>query len=179
MNWPMQRFNNYLPALVAALLAAGCASSGDKKGKEASTLGLFLEANSDDSKRTAAVPVVRASPVMVTVDPTPFLTEGNLTEAALVDTVGGPAIQVKFDAHGTLVLDSVTSANKGARIVVYSLFTEGRWLAAPKIATPIKDGVLVFTPDATREEAERIVRGLNNMAAAMGNKPKTPAKKQQ
>jgi hypothetical protein len=26
----------------------------------------------------------------------------------------------------------------------------------------LADGVFVFTPDASREEAERIVRGLNN-----------------
>jgi hypothetical protein len=28
----------------------------------------------------------------------------------------------------------------------------------------ISDGVLVFTPDASREEADRIVLGLNNVA---------------
>jgi hypothetical protein len=178
MNLPIQEFNNYLLALVAALLAWGCASAGGNKGKEASTLALFLETNPDEGKRTAVAPVVRASPVMVTVDRTPFLNERNLLEAALVDVPYGFAIQVKFDAHGTLALDMVTSANKGARIVVYSLFTEGRWLAAPIITTPIKDGVFVFTPDATREEADRIVRGLNNMAEALGNKPKSPGKKQ-
>jgi hypothetical protein len=179
MNRPIKQFNSFLPALVAALLAWGCASSGDKKGKEASTLALFLETNPDDGGRTATVPVVRASPVMVAVDRSPFLNERNLIEAALVDVPYGFAIQVRLDAHGALVLDSVTSANKGSRIVVYSLFTEGRWLAAPKITAPIKDGVFVFTPDATREEAERIVRGLNNMATALGNKPKKPAKSQQ
>ena len=34
--------------------------------------------------------------------------------------------------------------------MIYSLFTEGRWLAAPKITSSIKDGTLLFTPDATR-----------------------------
>ena len=41
---------------------------------------------------------------------------------------------------------------------------EGRWLAAPRINKRIADGVLVFTPDATREEAEQIALGLNNLA---------------
>jgi hypothetical protein len=39
-----------------------------------------------------------------------------------------------------------------------------RWLAAPVISHRIGDGVLVFTPDATREEAEEIALGLNNVA---------------
>lgn len=176
MNRPIKQFNNYLLALAVALLAWGCASSEGKKGKEASTLGLFLETNPDEGMRTAVVPVVRASPVMVTIDRNPFLTERSLVEAALVDVPYGFAIQVRFDAHGALALDTATSANKGSRIVIYSLFTEGRWLAAPKITAPIKDGILVFTPDATREEAERIVRGLNNMAETLGNKPKSPRK---
>jgi hypothetical protein len=173
MNSAIKQFNNYLLGLLAALVAGGCASAGGKKGKEASTLGLFLEANAAEAGHTAVVPVIRASPVLVAVDRAPFLNEGHLVEAAVVEVLGGFAIQVKFDPHGTLVLDGATTANKGSRIVVYSLFTEGRWLAAPKITTTIKDGVFTFTPDATREEADRIVRGLNNMAAALGNKPKS------
>ena len=39
-----------------------------------------------------------------------------------------------------------------------------RWLAAPVISHRISDGVLVFTPDATREEAEEIALGLNNVS---------------
>ena len=47
----------------------------------------------------------------------------------------------------------------------------------PRIATRITDGVLAFTPDATRAEAERIVRGLNNAAIKSGNQPKAGASK--
>jgi hypothetical protein len=39
-----------------------------------------------------------------------------------------------------------------------------RWLAAPRITGRIADGRLEFTPDATRDEAERIVHGLNRVA---------------
>ena len=39
-----------------------------------------------------------------------------------------------------------------------------RWLAAPKISQPITNGLLIFTPDATEEEARQIVQGLNNAA---------------
>ena len=168
------RFNIYL--LLAALLlgVTGCKSSEEKaKDKEASSLRLFIETEFDSTgTKTAVVPVFRASPILVRITKEPVLDEGHLEDARVVDAVGGYAIQVKYDFRGTLTLDSVTSTSRGRRLVIYSMFTEGRWLAAPKITTSIKDGVLTFTPDATREEAERIVRGLNNVAIELGNKAK-------
>jgi len=82
-----------------------------------------------------------------------------------------------FTAHGRLVLEQVTTEHRGARLAVYGVFPAGRWLAAPVVSTRITNGVLVFTPDATRDEAERLVRGLNNMAVRLGNKPKASAPK--
>ena len=43
---------------------------------------------------------------------------------------------------------------------MYCRFPDPRWLAAPVFTKRITDGVLVFTPDCTREEADRIVKGL-------------------
>jgi hypothetical protein len=37
-------------------------------------------------------------------------------------------------------------------------------LAAPQINNHITDGRFVFTPDSTREEAERVALGLNHVA---------------
>ena len=45
-----------------------------------------------------------------------------------------------------------------------SQLNAGRWLAAPLVQTHITDGLLVFTPDATREEADQIAAGLNTVA---------------
>jgi hypothetical protein len=158
---------------------AGCKSSEEKaRDKEASSLRLFIETEFDSTgTKTAVVPVFRAAPTLVRITKEPVLDEGHLEDARVVDSVGGFAIQVKFDFRGTLTLDSVTSTQRGRRLVIYSMFTEGRWLAAPKITTSLRDGVLTFTPDATREEAERIVRGLNNVAIELGNKEKPGKKK--
>ena len=79
---------------------------------------------------------------------------------------------IQFDKHGTLVLDNVTSSYKGSRIVVFSQFGSARWLAAPRIMNRISDGVFTFTPDASREETERIARGLNNIANEMKKRSK-------
>lgn len=38
-----------------------------------------------------------------------------------------------------------------------------RWLAAPLINAPISDGVLLFTPNTTRSEADAIALGLSNV----------------
>ena len=77
------------------------------------------------------------------------------------------SIFVQFDRRGTWLLEQYTTANRGRRIAIMSQFGQVRWLAAPKISKPITDGTLVFTPDATREEADRIVRGLTNVAKKM------------
>lgn len=169
------RFNCILAAgLLLAGGATACRSPEEKRASlEASTLRLYLETDFDTTgEKTAVVPVYRASPVLLRVAREPFLDEGHIVDAQVVDTVGGFAIAVRYDFHGALVLDTVSSTYRGQRIAIHSTFTEARWLAAPKMATPIKDGLLVFTPDATREEAERLVRGLNNVAVKLGNRPK-------
>lgn len=171
-----ERFNCILAGALVLLagLAGACGSPEAKRAAtQASTLRLYLETDFDTtSEKTAVVPVYRAAPVLLRVAREPFLDEGHIVEARVVDVVGGFAIAVRYDFHGALVLDTVSSTYRGQRIAIHSTFTEARWLAAPKLATPIKDGLLVFTPDATREEAERIVRGLNNVAVKLGNRPK-------
>ncbi len=98
------------------------------------------------------------------VDKSRFADTSNVESAKVVDTLGGGfAIQVKLDWEGAQLLDGVTTGHQGRHIVVFSDFGQKRWLAAPVISKRISDGVLTFTPDATREETERIVRGLNNV----------------
>jgi hypothetical protein len=168
------RFNNYFLALLLLLTLTACKSAEEKKrDQEATSLRLYLETDFDPTgAKSTMVPVYRASPVLIRVNKDPFLDEGHIVDAELVDVAGGFAIKVKYDFRGTLVLQSVSSNYPGQRIAISCMFTEGRWLAAPKITNHMKDGILVFTPDATREEAQRIVRGLNNVAIKLGNKPK-------
>lgn len=166
-------FNNYLTGLLLAL-AVGCASPEKKESrKEAATLRLYLESEFDSGDKTTLVSVVRSNPMTIRISKNPILDEAHIVQASVVDTMGGFAILVKYDFHGTLVLENVSNSYRGSRVAIYSMFTEGRWLAAPQVTTRITDGTLVFTPDASREETERIVRGLNNVAGKLGNAPKT------
>jgi hypothetical protein len=49
---------------------------------------------------------------------------------------------------------------------------QARWIAAPVIHGRISNGSLVFTPDASREEADEIARGLTNIAKKIAAKDK-------
>src|SRR4051812_11866723 len=162
----IKTFNTYLLiALFAIGPGSGCKSLGRKK--EASTLRLHLEVTPDGTDRNEPVPIYRANPIFVNVEKQAFLNEGTITKASVVDVMGGFAIFVQYDRKGTWLLEQYTTANKGRRIAVMSQFGEVRWLAAPVITKRISDGAFVFTPDATRQEADRIVRGLNNVAKEM------------
>jgi len=166
-----KRFNNYLLVVVTAVgvAAGGCQSVAEKTHlKLLSTMRLHLEASFDGTQASESVPVYREKPVWVTVDKVPILTEGDVASATVKDAVGGFVLSIQFDHRGTEVLEAATAANRGRRVAVFSQFGEKikdyRWLAAPMINHRISDGVLVFTPDATREEAEEIALGLNNVS---------------
>jgi preprotein translocase subunit SecD len=158
-----------LAAAFALILAGGCQThKGKDKNKEATTISLHLEADPDGLSDIGPESIGREDPIIVSVTKTPFLDGGDLDEASVVDEPGGLySIRLKFNWQGAAVLAGVTSANPGRRIAIYCAFGEARWLAAPMIRQRISDGVLTFTPDASHEEAERIVKGLNNVAKGL------------
>jgi hypothetical protein len=185
-------FNIYLCAM-ALFLVTGCAMMGgfDPK-KEYTLVHVFLEAR-NGAKTGAQLVQVVGTPMYVESEP--ILTEADLTGAKLIDFPDGTyAIQLTFSDHGMIQLDMTTGSSKRLNLVIYLLFPpkgmkepkgEGGASAdnsankatngTPRIsswsATPIKgeitNGVLTFSPDASHAEAERIVRGLNNMVQAI------------
>jgi hypothetical protein len=166
------RFNIYLLLVIAAGLICGCHTAEGKHKKQLATLRLYQETNTDPMGRTEVATVHRDPLVQLIITKAPFLTEAHVKEVKVVDTVGGVALSIQFNRQGNWLLEQYTAAARGKHIAVFSQFVNrgeeklnvGRWLAAPKIATHITDGLLTFTPDATREEAEQIALGLNNVA---------------
>lgn len=163
------RFNIYLLLLLAIACTSGCLSAEKKKKKEATNLSLHMEVNKDTTDRSEPVPVLRGDDrIYVNVEKAPFLDEGGIDEAKIVEDMGSFKIQLRMNSQGKQLLEGATARNPGKRVAILCIYgEESRWLAAPRIARPISDGVFSFTPDATREEAVRIVRGLNNLAEAM------------
>jgi len=173
----LNRFNIYLSAVVALGLLSGCQTKAHKKEKEVATLRLHIEVIPESMDFSTSVPIYRQNPVLVPVDKSPFLTEANVSAAKVVDVAGGFDLRVQFDREGSWLLESFTTTNPRKHIGIFSAFADGtnkqgRWLAAPMISRRISNGVLSFVPDASREEAETIARGLNNVAKQNQGKSK-------
>jgi hypothetical protein len=164
-------FNTYL-LLVLVFLPAGCETVGTSK-QEATTLRFHLESPRDPNGRTVDIAYYRASPMTLAVEKESFLDEGSVTKAEVVEDHGTFAIRVELHRHGKLVLDTTTtnSRNRGRRILLFSAFGDARWVGAVRIDQRMSDGSITFTPDTTRAEADRIVRGLNNIAKALKKNP--------
>jgi hypothetical protein len=166
------RFNIYLLAVLGLLAGAGCNSPAAKKKKVLSTVLLHTEMNSDNKGRSERVEVFRAQPFSVTIDKQPFLTDAFVKDARVIEVVGGFALQLQFDQKGSWLLEETSVAMHGRHLAIFSQFVNpgeehmntGRWLAAPLFSARITDGLLVFTPDASRAETEQIALGLNNVA---------------
>jgi preprotein translocase subunit SecD len=161
------RFNTYL-LLLAVTLWAGCKSAEERKrDKTVATIQLHLEANQGSGGSTAVIEIAGAQ---LAINNVPFVDQTSVTNAVVLDTRdGGFAMQIQFDRHGRLVLDNVTTENRGRHFAIFTQFgpdksKQQRWLGAPYIGTTLAGGVLLFTPNSTREEAEQVVLGLNNAA---------------
>jgi hypothetical protein len=204
------KFNIYLAA-TALLCAAGCGTYNKTKDfakKEQSTIRLYLEGNRGDVGGTGTVQVTR-SRYPYTIERAPFLKEDDLVSAEMINEPGpdgGFYIELRYNEHGALMLDMLTTANKGRHIIVFTQFPpvgykapkqprpkksdlpaeeqyqesipaqqpelekEGEartsaWLAAVLIRQRDTGGIFRFSPDASREETARIVRGLKNVIA--------------
>ncbi len=161
-----RQFNLYLPWLLVLGLFCGCQSKKDKEPVAA--LRLHIESSQNPEGTGQTVSVLRADPVMVSIANDPVLTEANIIKATVLRVPGGFAIELRFDETGAWTLEQFSAANPGRHFVIFGQWgekpTDGRWLAAPLITRRIDNGVLAFTPDATREEADRLVLGLNNVA---------------
>lgn len=166
MKFRLARFNIYLQALmVLAWGGAGChTDKGQKKApkKGFSTLRLHLEVNPDGTDKNGVVMVGRQTRFPVNVNKLGFIEVTHLSRASLVDDgLGGFALQIQLNRQGTWLLEQYTVANKGRRIAVFAELDDFHWIAAPVITKKLSEGLFTFTPDATREETEKLVLGLN------------------
>jgi hypothetical protein len=161
------QFNIYLTLVATLTLLCGCETN--KSHGPVSALRVHIEIGPDSVGTSQSVSIIRADPVLVTIAQQPILTEANLVAAKVIDAPGGFAIEIRFDETGTWILEQYSATNPGRHFVIFGQWGEklvnGRWLAAPLITHRIANGVLAFTPDMSRPEADQLVLGLNNVAA--------------
>lgn len=161
-----RRFNIYFALAILLGLAGGCLTS--PQDKVVGALRVHIEINPDPAGSSQAISVLRSDPVLVNISHNPILTEASLISAKVIDATGGFALEVHFDENGSWLLEQYSAANPGRHLVVFGQWgdqpADSRWIAAPFISRRISDGVLVFTPDCSRAEADQLVLGLNNVA---------------
>jgi preprotein translocase subunit SecD len=162
-----QRFNLYLALAAALALLCGCQTHRQKT--PVSALRIHIQTNPNPFGTSQTISVVRSDPVLVTIARSPVLTEANIVAAWVTNSPGGFAIEIRFDENGAWLLEQYSAANPGGHFAIFGEWGEKpatiRWLAAPLITHRIANGVLSFTADCSREEANQFVRGLNNVAA--------------
>jgi preprotein translocase subunit SecD len=168
------RFNLFLALAILLATLCGCStvSSWFKRDQPAAAMRIHIELAPDSTAGPQAqtVTLLRADPVQVTIDKEAILTEANLIAVRLISTPEAPALEVRFDENGTWILEQYSASNPGRHFVIYGQWgkklKDGRWIAAPIITQRINDGILSFTPDMSRDEANQFVLGLSNVAKA-------------
>ena len=164
-----RQFNIYLALAILMGVVCGCQTS--PQDKVDAVLRVHIEENPDPAGTSKTISVLRSDPVLVTIKKEPILTEANIVTAKVMDATGGFDIEIKFDENGTWLLEQYSAANPGRHQVIFGQWGDklayGRWLAAPVITRRISGGVLAFTPDCSREEADQLVLGLNNATKAI------------
>jgi len=162
-----RQFNLYLAWTAVLLLLCGCQHF--RHSGPVAALRIHIQTNPNNLGTSQTISVVRSDPVLVTIARTPILTEANLVAAKVVGAPGGFAIEVRFDENGAWQLEQYSAANPGGHFAIFGQWGDklanGRWLSAPVITRRIANGALSFTPDCSREEADQLVLGLNNVAA--------------
>ncbi len=171
------RFNIYLLLATALLVAVGCETVASKSKNQIATLRVHLEAPNHPSDMTEKVSVLRASPITVKIEKTAFLNETDIASAKVIESGDEFILSIQLNQMGQRLLEQYSSANPQRRFAIRSQFRQGtnvfdRWLAAPLITRRVSDGVLSFSADADREEADIIVKGWNK--AAGFKEPKKP-----
>ena len=153
--------------MALALLVSGCAL-WPWHDRPVAELRIHLEGDAGSAASSQAISVMRSQPVLVNIVKEPLLTEADIVSAQLIETPGGFALDVKFDELGGWALEQNSAANPGRHLAIFAQWSdkpaEGRWLAAPLIARRIASRELAFTPDASREEMEQLVKGLSDIA---------------
>jgi hypothetical protein len=179
----VSRFNLFFRLTLVAALAAGCETTGSgatdakkdekKKDKEYALLRIYREASNKEGSNVGKVQFPRNNSLEFYVEKDSVVDETFIKQARLINTVGDEfVIGVEYNERGALRLQMESGIVLGRHLLIQGVWPKYRWLSAPLISRAIDNGVLLFTPDCNREEAEKIVRGLNNVAVKVGNQEK-------
>ena len=144
---------------LAGVCFVGCAIF--RKPSEVANLRIYEESSSSLPAETFQTVEIPHTNVKLTVSPFPTLTERDVQSAELYDTTGGKAIFLRFDPHGTIVLDEMTTRDRGQYLVI---FLNNRPIGSWFVDQRILNGQFLVDGDFTDQEAEKAVEALNKLS---------------
>jgi preprotein translocase subunit SecD len=145
-------------ALVAAFFV-GCALFREKP--EEMTVRLYEQVDAALPAENHQAVEIPHTDLKLTISPFPTLTERDVQSAELYDTAGGKAIFLRFDAHGTILLDEMTTRTRGQYVAV---LINRRPVSAWLVDQRIINGQFLIEGDFTDEEARKVVDDLNKLS---------------
>ena len=155
----MQILKAALCFVLVGPLLTGCALFHKKD--ELATLRIYEEANAALPAENRQEVTIPRTGLRLSISPFPTLTEQDVQSAELYDTAGGKGIFLRFDPHGTIVLDEMTTRTRGQYIVVLiNNHPVSAWLVDQRIV----NGQFLVEGDFTDEDAKKVVDGLNEQS---------------
>ncbi|HUJ08700.1 MAG TPA: hypothetical protein VL171_01620 [Verrucomicrobiae bacterium] len=154
----MQTVKTAIGLTLLSFWITGCAlfHRGDK-----TTLEICEQVSSALPPENAEAVELPLANLKLSVSPFPVLTEKDVLSAELYNTAGGEAILVRFGIHGAIVLDEVTTSNRGRYLVT---FLNHRPVAAWLVNQRILNGQFLIEGDFSDAEAKQAVDALNRIA---------------
>ena len=140
-------------------LGSGCALFG--KHEPAATLAVHEQVDAAMPESRVRKVDVPKTGLTIPINPYPTLTEKDVQSAELHETAGGAAIILRFDIHGTMALQELSTRIRGGYIVT---FLDGRPVAAWLVDRPIENGHMLLEGDFGEEEAKHAVSSFNSLA---------------
>ena len=158
----MQLLKTMAVCLCVAALCAGCgALQSFQKPKIDTTVRFYEQSDSALPAENLQTAVIPGTGLKLAISPFPTLTEKDIQSAELYNTAGGKAIFVRFDPHGEIVLDEMTTRTRGQYVVV---MVDDHPVSAWLVDQRIINGQFLIEGQFTDEEAKKIVDDLNKLA---------------
>jgi preprotein translocase subunit SecD len=149
-----------LGIILVSLSLTGCAMFHKQ---DTTTVRIHEQVSSALPPENVMIADIPLANLKLAVAPFPTLSEKNVLSAELYDTAGGKAILLRFDIHGTILLDEATTRTRGQYLVT---FINNRPVAAWLVNQRILNGQFLVEGDFTDEEAKKVVDALNKMGKA-------------
>jgi preprotein translocase subunit SecD len=152
-----------LRVLICGLIGLGLLSGAQAGGgKPPVSFRIHSQTNGEGLSKNQAMPVVLDDPPeTIQVNTLPDLSERDLVAVQARETQAGRQMWVKFNAHGTVVLNAVTTQSMGRIFVV---FLNQKQIFAPVIDQRIGSGELLIPYAVSDAEIKALEEAIKKNA---------------